>query len=110
MDTDRHDVRQSHRQRVRTLLPAAALLAAPLLTVVVGVAPASAAVPPRPGCGFGDDNHAHQAAPGRDPLGLRPGAGNGDANHPHTAPPGQAPAGAGDQSSPRRGCTAAPLP
>ena len=59
---------------------------------------------PRPGCGYGDTNHAHQAAPGLDPLNLRPGKGLGDENHPHTAPPGQAPAGAGDQSSPRRGC------
>ena len=71
-----------------------------------GAAAAEEPVPPRPGCGYGDTNHAHQAAPGLDPLGLRPGAGNGDENHPHTFPPGQAPAGAGDQSSPRRGCMA----
>lgn len=77
---------------------------------VLGLALAApaAAEAPRPGCGYGDDNHAHQAAPGRDPLGLRPGKGKGDDQHPHTAPPGQAPDGAGDQSSPRRGCTADP--
>lgn len=70
-------------------------------------ATSAAAEPPRPGCGYGDDNHAHQAAPGRDPLNLRPGRGSGDDNHPHTAPPGQAPENGGDQSGPMRGCTAA---
>ncbi len=63
---------------------------------------------PRPGCGYGDDRHAHQAAPGRDPLNLRPGEGSGDANHPHTLPPGQAEPGQGDQSAPMRGCRAEP--
>ena len=85
-----------------------------LMTTIVSVgmalafsivaATGAAAEPPRPGCGYGDTNHAHQAAPGLDPLGLRPGKGLGDEQHPHTAPPGQAPDGAGDQSSPRRGC------
>ena len=79
---------------------AATVLSLPLLVA----SPASAAEPPRPGCGYGDGNHAHQAAPGLDPLGLRPGKGTGDAVHPHTAPPGQAPAGAGDPSGPMRGC------
>lgn len=63
---------------------------------------------PRPGCGFGDNNHTHQAAPGQDPLGLRPGKGKGDTNHPHTAPPGQAPVGGGVQGDPMRGCKADP--
>lgn len=78
-----------------------------VVTGIVGLsitAVSAEPVPPRPGCGYGDTNHAHQAAPGRDPLGLRPGLGLGDENHPHTFPPGQAPVGAGDQSSPRRGC------
>lgn len=83
---------------------AAVLLAAPALSIpLLAVAPA-VAEPPRPGCGYGDTNHAHQAAPGQDPLRLRPGAGTGDRNHPHTAPPGQAPEGGGDQSGPMRGC------
>lgn len=79
-----------------------------LLTVIVptvGVVTATAAAP-RPGCGYGDSNHAHQAAPGQDPLNLRPGGGAGDPNHPHTAPPGQAPVTGGDQSGPMRGCRA----
>ena len=82
-----------------------ALLTVPLLfTLMLTAAPASAETPPRPGCGYGDTNHAHQAAPGQDPMNLRPGAGTGDQNHPHTAPPGQAPATGGDQSGPMRGC------
>ena len=85
----------------RTLVALATGAAAFGLTVT---AVSAEPVPPRPGCGYGDTNHAHQAAPGRDPLNLRPGLGKGDVNHPHTFPPGQAPAGAGDQSSPRRGC------
>jgi hypothetical protein len=81
------------------------LLTAPVLAVtLLGAAPASADTPPRPGCGYGDTNHAHQAAPGQDPEGLRPGRGTGDRNNQHTAPPGQAPSGGGDQSGPRRGC------
>lgn len=69
-----------------------------------GMATAASAATPRPGCGYGDENHSHQAAPGQDPLDLRPGKGTGDSQHPHTAPPGQAPDGAGDQNNPRRGC------
>lgn len=69
---------------------------------------ASDGQPPRPGCGYGDDNHDHQAAPGLDPLGLRPGNGKGDPNHMHTAPPGQAPAGGGADFDARRGCKADP--
>ena len=88
---------------VRKLALCAAVVCLPLL----GTAPAGAE-PPRPGCGYGDDNHSHQAAPGRDPMNLRPGRGSGDDNHPHTAPPGQAPEDGGDQSGPMRGCTAAP--
>ncbi|WP_026535384.1 hypothetical protein [Arthrobacter sp. H14] len=87
---------------------AAALLVLPALTVTLfgaTAAPASAEGP-RPGCGYGDTNHAHQAAPGRDPLNLRPGNGSGDQNHPHTAPPGQAPEDGGDRSGPMRGCPA----
>ncbi len=84
-----------------------ALCAAVVCLPLLATAPASAE-PPRPGCGYGDDNHSHQAAPGRDPMNLRPGRGSGDDNHPHTAPPGQAPDNAGDQSGPMRGCTAAP--
>lgn len=96
---------------MRKNLSATALITIPMLgALMLGAAPASAAeaTPPRPGCGYGDTNHAHQAAPGQDPLGLRPGKGTGDRNHPHTAPPGQAPAGGGDQSGPMRGCKADP--
>ncbi|MGI8939834.1 MAG: hypothetical protein ACR2JF_16785 [Iamia sp.] len=82
--------------------PALALAAG--LTLAAFAAGPATAEPPRPGCGYGDANHAHQAAPGRDPMGLRPGKGTGDAQHPHTAPPGQAPADGGDQSGPMRGC------
>ncbi len=85
---------------------AAALLTTLAVALFSGV-PASAE-PPRPGCGYGDENHAHQAAPGRDPMNLRPGAGSGDDNHPHTAPPGQAPQDGGDQTGPMRGCKADP--
>ncbi|NHA68589.1 hypothetical protein [Phycicoccus flavus] len=85
------------------LLTACAVTA--LVLPVLAAGPA-AAEPPRPGCGYGDTNHSHQAAPGLDPLGLRPGAGTGDPVHPHTAPPGQAPADGGDQSGPMRGCPA----
>lgn len=94
---------RSHRTALSTAAP---LLA---LAVVVASGSAASAEPPRPGCGFGDTQHAHQAAPGQDPLGLRPGAGTGDNVHPHTAPPGQAPADGGDQSSPRRGCPTSPI-
>jgi len=79
-----------------------AFVGALLLSAVLTTA--ASAEPPRPGCGYGDTNHAHQAAPGLDPAGLRPGNGNGDEQHRHTFPPGQAPDDAGDQSSPRRGC------
>ncbi|MEO6144153.1 MAG: hypothetical protein ABIP19_09260 [Dermatophilaceae bacterium] len=81
-------------------------LAGPVLALCLlgATAPGAGAEPPRPGCGYGDDNHAHQAAPGRDPQNKRPGKGTGDGNHPHTAPPGQAPADGGDQSGPMRGC------
>ncbi len=51
------------------------LCATATLSVGLSAAPATAEQP-RPGCGFGDDNHSHQAAPGRDPMGLRPGVGN----------------------------------
>jgi len=63
---------------------------------------------PRPGCGYGDDNHSHQAAPGLDPRNFRPGKGAGDPNHQHTAPPGQAPVGGGVQGDPMFGCKADP--
>ncbi len=86
----------------------AAVLATALTVPMLSAAPASALVAPRPGCGYGDANHAHQAAPGRDPLGLRPGSGAGDTNHPHAGAPGQAPVGAGDQSGPMRGCKTDP--
>ncbi len=86
----------------------AVLLSVPVLSIPLLAAGPALAEPPRPGCGYGDGNHAHQAAPGRDPLGLRPGRGTGDPNHPHTAPPGQAPATGGDQSGPMRGCPADP--
>ena len=85
------------------MLVRAAVLATALTVPMFSAAPALAA-PPRPGCGYGDANHAHQAAPGRDPLGLRPGSGAGDTNHKHAGPPGQAPADGGDQSGPMRGC------
>jgi len=75
----------------------------------VVAAPSASAAPPRPGCRYGDSNHSHQAAPGRDPMGLRPGAGNGDTNYKHTVPPGQAPDGGGVQGSPCRGCAGSPL-
>ncbi len=90
---------------MRTRARTAVLTVAPLLLLpFLASTPASAATPPRPGCGYGDSNHAHQAAPGQDPMGLRPGKGSGDRNHPHTAPPGQAPDDGGDQSGPMRGC------
>lgn len=86
----------------RTMLLAAALTAG-LLAGPVGSASAAG---PRPGCGYGDTNHNHQAAPGLDPRGLRPGKGIGDTNHPHTVPPGQAPDGGGEAGDPMRGCKA----
>lgn len=83
--------------------------AAFVATSFVGVAGAET---PRPGCGFGDDNHSHQAAPGQDPSDLRPGKGsgkgNGAKNFTHTAPPGQAPDGAGVAGDPARGCNEDP--
>lgn len=90
---------------MRRNLNTTALLAVPtLIMLTLGAMPASAETPPRPGCGFGDTNHAHQAAPGQDPQELRPGKGSGDENHQHTTAPGQAPSDGGDQSSPMRGC------
>ncbi len=86
------------------LIKAALLTTAMLATLMLGTVPASAQTPPRPGCGYGDANHAHQAAPGQDPLMLRPGRGTGDGNHVHTTAPGQAPDDGGDQSGPMRGC------
>jgi hypothetical protein len=87
------------------------VLSTATLLAMAAMAPAAAA-PPSPGCGFGDDNHVHMAAPGLDPMELRPGAGTGDDNHSHTAPPGQARqmgVDAGDPAdSPRRGCPPAP--
>ncbi|MEO6654307.1 MAG: hypothetical protein ABIP17_16815 [Ilumatobacteraceae bacterium] len=87
----------------------------PILTTIavlvgsVAIAAPVGAEPPRPGCGYGDTMHAHQAAPGLDDLDLRPGRGTGDDVHPHTAPPGQSPADGGDQSGPMRGCQQSPL-
>ncbi|MBG6218762.1 hypothetical protein IWX75_003249 [Arthrobacter sp. CAN_A6] len=83
---------------------AAALLVLPTLIMPLFGVTSASAEGPRPGCGYGDTNHAHQAASGRDPLNLRPGNGSGDQNHPHAAPPGQAPEDGGDQSGPMRGC------
>jgi hypothetical protein len=65
---------------------------------------------PRPGCGYGDDVHSHQAAPGLDPMGLRPGKGTGDTVNPHTFPPGSTMPGQGDPSDPMRGCPPDPRP
>ena len=90
----------SGNARVLGMLTSAALL----VGAVGGPAVATEDLQPRPGCGFGDANHNHQAAPGRDPDGLRPGHGYGDDNNQHTAPPGLIPAGAGEQDDPRRGC------
>jgi hypothetical protein len=88
------------RNRALVTLASAALLGGAALTPVA----AAEDLQPRPGCGFGDTNHNHQAAPGQDPEGLRPGHGHGDPNHEHTAPPGQIPAGEGEEDDPRRGC------
>ncbi len=96
---------------MRKNLSTTALLTLPMLgTLMLSALPVSAdePTPPRPGCGYGDTNHAHQAAPGQDPMNLRPGRGTGDRNHPRTSPPGQAPAGGGDPSGPMRGCNADP--
>lgn len=89
---------------MRLLASAAVLLAVPALAVPLVAGTPAHAEPPRPGCGYGDTNHSHQAAPGQDPLGLRPGRGLGDENNQHTAPPGQAPEDGGDQTGPMRGC------
>lgn len=78
--------------------------AALLVGVVAGPASATEELQPRPGCGFGDANHNHQAAPGLDPAELRPGHGHGDEVNEHTAPPGLIPAGEGEADNPRRGC------
>ena len=77
------------------------------LLLAATTATAASAAPPRPGCGYGDPNHSHQAAPGLDPMNLRPGAGTGDENHPHTFPPGITDIDATTpEDSPRRGCPA----
>ncbi len=86
----------------------AAVIAIGGLTVGAGAAVSAEDLAPRPGCGYGDEQHNHQAAPGLDPNGLRPGKGTGDQVHPHTAPPGQIPVGAGEPGNPRRGCPASP--
>lgn len=99
---------------VRPTARIAAALASPVLAVGLlgAVAPAASAEAPRPGCGYGDPNHSHQAAPGRDYLEFKPGYGTGDEQNEHTTAPGQASqAGvdAGDAAdSPRRGCDADP--
>lgn len=85
-------------------------LAAGIALVASTFAGAAGAEPPRPGCGFGDDNHSHQAAPGQDPENLRPGDGAGDDNHEHTVPPGLAPEDGGVQGDPARGCGDDPTP
>ncbi len=92
---------------MRTIRRAAMTITAALVMGVTLFGPVSAETP-RPGCGYGDDNHSHQAAPGLDPLDLRPGSGSGDTNHQHTAPPGQAPDGGGVAGDPMRGCKAEP--
>jgi hypothetical protein len=85
---------------------ALATLASTILLVggLAGSALATEDLQPRPGCGFGDTNHNHQAAPGLDPEELRPGHGFGDEVNEHTAPPGLIPAGEGEPDDPRRGC------
>lgn len=98
---------------MRTLTATAMTTVPMVAALMLGATPASAE-PPRPGCGYGDTNHAHQAAPGQDPEGRRPGNGSGDektdvnGDSRHTAPPGQAGAGDGDQSGPMRGCMGDP--
>lgn len=93
------------RTVIRSLAGAAAG-AALVATSFVGVASAE---PPRPGCGYGDDNHSHQAAPGQDDLrpGNGPAANNGNGGgvatgFTHTAPPGQVDNVPNDD--PARGC------
>ncbi len=88
---DRSHLETTETYAMRKNLSTTALLTLPMLgALMLGAAPALAETPPRPGCGYGDTNHAHQAAPGQDPLGLRPGKGTGDKNNDHTMPPGQA--------------------
>jgi hypothetical protein len=103
-DTSREEAMVRGNTRVLGMLASAALFVGAL------GAPAAATedLQPRPGCGFGDTNHNHQAAPGLDPEGLRPGHGYGDQVNQHTAPPGLIPAGAGEPDDPRRGCIADP--
>ena len=91
-------------RNVRTRALGSVASAVLLTGLVAGPAGATEDLQPRPGCGFGDTNHTHQAAPGLDPLKLRPGHGHGAEIHEHTAPPGLIPAGEGDQDNPRRGC------
>lgn len=90
--------------RARTLARGALLASVLSMTALTGPAVATEDLSPRPGCGFGDTNHNHQAAPGQDPEGLRPGHGFGDEVNEHTAPPGQIDAGEGEADNPRRGC------
>jgi hypothetical protein len=89
---------------MRTLRMTVLLMAVVATVALAGPMTALADGPPRPGCGYGDEQHNHQAAPGLDPEGLRPGDGRGDANHEHTAPPGQAPEDGGEADNPQRGC------
>lgn len=89
-------------RRARMLATLASM--AMFIGILVGPAAATEELQPRPGCGFGDTNHNHQAAPGLDPEGLRPGHGHGDEVNEHTAPPGLIPAGEGQPDNPRRGC------
>ena len=91
-------------QNVRARVLATVASAVWLTGVMAGSALATEDLQPRPGCGFGDANHNHQAAPGLDPDGLRPGHGHGDQINEHTAPPGLIPAGEGEADNPRRGC------
>lgn len=90
----------SHKTRILAILASVAMFTG----AAAGPAMATDTLQPRPGCGFGDTNHNHQAAPGLDPAGLRPGNGRGDDVHEHTAPPGLIPAGMGEPDNPRRGC------
>jgi hypothetical protein len=101
--TGDHDTTETFAMR-KSLSRTALLTISMLTALMLGAAPASAETPPRPGCGYGDTNHAHQAAPGQDGEGLRPGKGTAMSPHTHTAPPGQAPDNGGDQTGPMRGC------
>ena len=84
-------------------IPLAPTEQAAVLGAELGPSFATDGQPPRPGCGYGDDNHDHQARrPGQDSSeSAAREKGLGDKNHPHTAPPGQAPddGGAGTPAS-----------